>query len=65
VNFYKEQVVASRQLGYIRHDVDVDRWIEPKYLQRALAELNLEHYWDAYHTDGTVGGAKIRPPAAP
>jgi hypothetical protein len=65
VNFYKEQVVASRQLGYIRHDVDVDRWIEPKYLQRALAELNLEHYWDAYDTDGTVGGAKIRPPAAP
>jgi sulfonate transport system substrate-binding protein len=29
VNFYKEQVVASKQLGYIRRDVDVDRWIEP------------------------------------
>jgi sulfonate transport system substrate-binding protein len=63
VNFYKEQVVASKQLGYIRHDVDVDRWIEPKYLQRALAELKLENYWDAYDADGTV--SKIRPPAAP
>jgi sulfonate transport system substrate-binding protein len=57
VNFYKEQVVASKQPGYIRRDVDVDRWVEPKYLQRALAELKLEHCWDAYDTDGTVIGA--------
>jgi sulfonate transport system substrate-binding protein len=54
VNFYKEQVVAAKQLGYIRREVDVDRWIEPKYLQRALGELELEHYWQPYNADGSV-----------
>jgi sulfonate transport system substrate-binding protein len=54
VNFYKEQVAASKQLGYIKRDVDVDRWIEPKYLRRALGELTLDHYWDEYDADGTV-----------
>jgi sulfonate transport system substrate-binding protein len=54
VNFYKEQVVAAKQLGYIKREVDVDRWIEPKYLQRALGELKLEHYWQSYDADGSV-----------
>jgi sulfonate transport system substrate-binding protein len=54
INFYKEQVVAAKQLGYIRREVDVDRWIEPKYLQRAFGELELEHYWQPYDVDGSV-----------
>lgn len=54
VNFYKEQVAAARQLGYIKREIDVDRWIEPEYLQRALVDLKLEHYWDAYDSDGSV-----------
>jgi sulfonate transport system substrate-binding protein len=54
VNFYKEQVAAAKQLGYIRRDVDVDRWIEPTYLQRALGEFKLEHYWEPYDADGSV-----------
>jgi sulfonate transport system substrate-binding protein len=58
VNFYREQVIASKQLGYIRRDVDVDRWIEPKYLQRALVELKLEGYWDPYDADGSLHGER-------
>lgn len=54
VNFYKDQAAASKQLGYIKREVDVDRWVEPKYLQRALEELKLEHYWDAYDMDGSI-----------
>lgn len=54
VNFYKEQVAASRRLGYIRRDVDVDRWIAPEYLQRALGDLHLERYWDEYDADGSL-----------
>jgi sulfonate transport system substrate-binding protein len=54
VNFYKEQVSAAKQLGYIRREVDVERWIEPKYLQRALSELELDHYWQPYDADGSV-----------
>lgn len=54
VNFYKEQVAAAKQLGYIKREIDVDRWISPQYLQRALVDLKLEHYWDAYDSDGSV-----------
>jgi sulfonate transport system substrate-binding protein len=54
VNFYKQQVAASKQLGYIKRDVDVDRWIESKYLRRALGELKLDHYWDEYDADGSI-----------
>jgi sulfonate transport system substrate-binding protein len=60
VNFYKEQVVAAKQLGYIKREVDVDRWIEPKYLQRALGELKLEHYWQSYDADGSAHAERPR-----
>ena len=49
---YKEKATKARQYGLIKKDVDVDSWIEPKYLNQALKDLGLERYWPQYDADG-------------
>ena len=49
---YKEKAEKAKQYGLIKKDVDVDSWIEPKYLNQALKDLGLEHYWPKYGADG-------------
>lgn len=44
----------TRHFKLTRHEVDINGWIEPKYLNAALKELKLEHYWDEYDKDGNV-----------
>jgi sulfonate transport system substrate-binding protein len=50
----QKAVDETKRFKLIRHDVDVNGWIEPKYLNNALKELKLEHYWDEYDKDGNV-----------
>lgn len=47
-------VDETKRFKLIRRDVDVNGWIEPKYLNQALKELKLEHYWDEYDRDGKL-----------
>ena len=50
----QKAVDETKRFKLIRHDVSLDGWIEPKYLNHALKELKLEHYWDEYDKDGNV-----------
>ena len=49
---YKSQVERAKAYGLIKKDVDVDAWLEPKYLKQALRDLGLEHFWPTYDADG-------------
>jgi sulfonate transport system substrate-binding protein len=49
---YKDQALRVRDYGLLRKDVDVDGWAERKYLDRALAEQHLEHFWSTYDAAG-------------
>ena len=50
----QKAIDETKRFKLIRHDVSLDGWIEPKYLNHALKELKLEHYWDEYDKDGNV-----------
>ncbi|MDB4990588.1 MAG: transporter substrate-binding protein [Myxococcaceae bacterium] len=66
VSQYKKQVKEAKRFGLIRNDVSVDAWIDARFLQRALKELNLEGYWQPVGEDGAVPGAKTTSaPTAP
>ena len=49
---YKSAVNDSKKFGLIRSTFDVDSWIDTRFLQQALHELNLENYWPAYDASG-------------
>lgn len=49
---YKDKAAKAKAYGLIKKDVNVDSWIEPKYLEAALKELNLENYWSHFDADG-------------
>ncbi len=49
---YKEQAAAAKEYGLIKKNVDIDNWFQPKYLNAALAELKLEHFWPTYDAKG-------------
>ena len=50
---YHDVIAFDRDQKLIRGDVDFDQWIEPKYLNAALAELNLTHFWPERTADGS------------
>jgi sulfonate transport system substrate-binding protein len=52
VTRYKEQAERAKLYGLIKKDIDVDSWFQPKYLNAALAELKLEHFWPTYDAKG-------------
>jgi sulfonate transport system substrate-binding protein len=52
VTRYKEQAQRAKLYGLIRKDIDVESWFQPKYLNAALAELKLEHFWPTYDARG-------------
>jgi sulfonate transport system substrate-binding protein len=54
VSTIQKAIDESKRFKLIRRDVDVNGWIEPKYLNAALKELKLEHYWDSYDKDGNI-----------
>jgi sulfonate transport system substrate-binding protein len=49
---YTFQARQAKEYGLVRREVDVASWFEPKYLDAALKELGLEHFWTRYGPDG-------------
>ena len=45
VALIKQKLKAGQDLKLIRGNIDVDRWIEPKYVNNALKTLNLQTFW--------------------
>jgi sulfonate transport system substrate-binding protein len=56
---YKDQAARAKAYGLIKTDVDVDGWLEPKYLQQALKDLKLETYWSSFKADGEIATAGV------
>ncbi|PKO47931.1 MAG: TetR family transcriptional regulator [Betaproteobacteria bacterium HGW-Betaproteobacteria-22] len=48
----KQSAAEAKEFKLIRKDVDVDSWLEPKYLNTALKELNLEGFWPELDAQG-------------
>ncbi|HEY6832694.1 MAG TPA: ABC transporter substrate-binding protein [Pseudolabrys sp.] len=51
---YHDVIAFDREQKLIRNDVDLDQWIEPKYLAAALPALNLTHFWPERSADGSA-----------
>jgi sulfonate transport system substrate-binding protein len=49
---YKAVAADALRLKLIRQSVDVDSWFEPRYLDNALRDQGLEHYWTRYDANG-------------
>lgn len=47
-------ISEAKRFRLIRRDVSTEGWLEPKYLKKALVDLNLEHYWDENDAEGNV-----------
>lgn len=42
---YRDAVAFARAQNLIRRDIDVKAWFEPRFVEKALRELQLEDYW--------------------
>ncbi|MBB3103227.1 ABC transporter substrate-binding protein [Azomonas macrocytogenes] len=51
IDRYRATVTESRELGLLRGDVDVASWVEPKYVDNAIAQLGLQQLWPVYDAD--------------
>jgi len=51
---YRAAIADSLRFRLIRRPVDVDAWIDPQPVERALARLNLQTYWPRYGADGNT-----------
>lgn len=51
---YKDVIAFDKEQKLIRKDVDLQEWIEPKYLNAALKELKLENTWPQRSADGST-----------
>jgi sulfonate transport system substrate-binding protein len=49
---YKFQLEQAKRLNLLRATFVYEDWVEPKFLSRALKELNLENYWQPRGLDG-------------
>ncbi|KAF0815160.1 putative aliphatic sulfonates-binding protein [Andreprevotia sp. IGB-42] len=50
----KQSVEDAYRFKLIRKKFDVDAWVDRSYLDAALKELQLEHFWPRYNAAGTV-----------
>jgi sulfonate transport system substrate-binding protein len=50
----QRSIEETKKYKLIRHDVSLDGWLEPKYLNVALKELKLEDYWPQLDANGKV-----------
>ena len=52
VSLIKQKLKAGQDLKLIRGNIDVDSWVEPKYVNNALKTLNLQSYWKPLNANG-------------
>ncbi|MES2935682.1 MAG: ABC transporter substrate-binding protein [Pseudomonadota bacterium] len=57
----QRSIEEAKKYKLIRRDVTLDGWLEPKYLNYALKELELEDYWPQWDASGKtkVPGRKL------
>lgn len=70
VSQYSAQVAQAKRFGLIRNTFDVKAWVEPRFLNEVLKELQLEGYWQPADESGRVAGgdgrsAALAPAQAP
>ncbi|MDR3529236.1 MAG: ABC transporter substrate-binding protein [Rhodopila sp.] len=53
---YRVQGLQAKEYGLLRREVSVDGWFDPTFLNVALKQLGLEHYWTRYGADGKPQG---------
>lgn len=53
---YKDAAEQSFRFKLSRNRIDVDQWIDTRFLRTALKEANLEHYWPVYQANGRLLG---------
>ena len=49
---YTEQAEAAKAYGLLRGDPQIATWFDRSYLDRALEDLKLEHFWSRRGADG-------------
>jgi sulfonate transport system substrate-binding protein len=49
---YDNNIQESKRFGLIRKTFSFEEWVEPRFLNEVLHELNLENYWTPYGKDG-------------
>jgi sulfonate transport system substrate-binding protein len=49
---YRRLLDAGRDLKLVRKDFDLDRWIDPTFLEAGLATLGLQHTWREFDAAG-------------
>ncbi|KYF87847.1 nitrate ABC transporter substrate-binding protein [Sorangium cellulosum] len=54
ISRYKAAAADAKRFGLIRSTFDVDSWIDLRFLNAALKELNLEGYWPEFDANGKV-----------
>ncbi len=52
VSLIKQKLKAGQDLKLIRGTIDVDSWIEPKYVNNALKSQNLQNFWTPLNASG-------------
>ena len=53
---YKAVAADALKLKLIRQPVSIDGWFDASFLQKALAQQGLEHYWTRYDATGAAQG---------
>jgi sulfonate transport system substrate-binding protein len=53
---YRTQAQGAKEYGLVRRAVSVDGWFDPRFLDTALKQLGLEHYWTSYDANGKPQG---------
>jgi sulfonate transport system substrate-binding protein len=51
---YRDATQFAKEEKLIRNTIDLQKWFEPRYLDAALKNLDLEHYWPRRTADGAV-----------
>jgi len=49
---YRTQARQAKEYGLVRRDLSIDGWFDPEFLNLALKQLGLQHYWTPYGADG-------------
>ena len=52
ISLVKQKLKAGQDLKLIRGNIDVDKWLEPKYVNNALKTQNLQNFWTPLNASG-------------
>jgi sulfonate transport system substrate-binding protein len=53
---YRIQGQQAKEYGLLRREVSVDGWFDDRFVNTALKQLKLEHYWTPYDANGKPQG---------